>query len=58
VAARGLDTAAAIAVEDTAADTEVVADIGAEAAAATADREAKIGRGGQFLIIARQAAGL
>jgi hypothetical protein len=50
---------AAIAVEGTAADTEVVAGIGVEAAVATADREAKIGRGRRaFLIVARQAAGL
>jgi hypothetical protein len=56
-AATGLATGAVIV--PAAADTEVAAGIGAEAAAATADSQTRIGRGGQrFLIVARQAAGL
>jgi hypothetical protein len=49
----------ALEVEATAADTEVAADIGAEAAAATADRpDRDRSRRKAFLIVARQAAGL
>jgi hypothetical protein len=58
VAAIALEVAA-IAVEATAADTEVAAGIGA-AAAATADRPNREDRSRRtaFLIVARQAAGL
>jgi hypothetical protein len=56
-AATGLATGAVIV--PAAADTEVAAGIGAEAAAATADRpDRDLSRRKAFLIVARQAAGL